>query len=76
MRVLECERVSMKRDMESVETQWGHPVRLKVARIGDTIANVHAEYEDCVKVARAEDVPLKAVFRQALDAYYARHPVA
>lgn len=65
----------MQRDMESVETQWGHPVRVKVGRIGDTISNVHAEYEDCAKVARAEDVPLKVVFRQALDAYYARHPV-
>lgn len=71
----ECERFSMERDTESVGTQWGQPVRVKVGRLGETIANVHAEYEDCAKVARAENVPLKQVFRAALDAYYARHPI-
>jgi uncharacterized protein (DUF111 family) len=75
VRVHECERVSMERDTKLVGTQWGHPVRVKVARIGETIANVHAEYEDCAKVARTEGVPLKQVFRDALDAYYSRTPL-
>lgn len=75
VRVHECERISVERDTELVGTQWGIPVRIKVGRLGDTIANVHAEYEDCAKVARSEGVPLKQVFRAALDAYYARHPL-
>ena len=66
----------MERDTDLVGTRWGHSVRVKVGRVGETIANVHAEYEDCAKVARAEGVPLKQVFREALDAYYTHNPVA
>lgn len=75
VRVHRCERVSTERDTEVMETRWGHPVRVKVARVQDTVTNVHAEYEDCAEIAQTEGVPLKEVFREALDAYYLKHPV-
>ena len=64
----------MPRSIETVSSRWGKPIRLKVARLGERIANVHAEYEDCARVARSEGVPLKCVFQEALDAYFASKP--
>lgn len=70
--MIECERFSMERGTELVETRWGHQVRVKIARLGEMTANVHGEYDDCAKIARTEGVPLKQVFREALDAYYSQ----
>lgn len=74
VRVQDCDRVSMPRSIETISSRWGKPIRLKVARLGERIANVHAEYEDCARVARSEGVPLKCVFQEALDAYFASKP--
>ena len=74
VRVQDCDRVSMPRSIETVSSRWGKPIRLKVARLGERIANVHAEYEDCARVARSEGVPLKYVFQEALEAYFASKP--
>ena len=49
-------------------------MRIKVAKVGDSVVNVHAEYEDCAKVASSENVPLADVFRKATAEYYVNHP--
>ena len=40
-------------------------MRIKVAKVGDSVVNVHAEYEDCAKVARSENVPLAVLDESA-----------
>ena len=45
----------------------GRPVRVKVAREGGILRNAAPEYQDCAAVARETDLPLKAVFQQALQ---------
>ena len=71
----DCDRVSMPRSIETVSSRWGKPIRLKVARLGERIANVHAEYEDCARVARSEGVPLKHVFQEALERISQASPI-
>ena len=53
-------RMEMRRSIETVETEWG-PVRVKVSRGPDGIANAAPEYEDCAVVARERGIPLKRV---------------
>ena len=74
VRLQNCERVSLPRHIETVQTRWGSSVRIKVAKIGEATVNAHAEYEDCAEVARSEGVPLADVFREATAAYYFNNP--
>jgi len=74
VRLQNCERVSLRRHIETVQTRWGSSVRIKVAKIGEATVNAHAEYEDCAEVARSEGVPLADVFREATAAYYFNNP--
>lgn len=81
VRVTECHRVSLPRKVTNVNTRWG-PVRVKVGMretwttSGAEETNVHPEYDDCAAAARTHGVPLKNVFRSAVDAYFARNPQA
>lgn len=53
----------------------GHPVRLKIARHGDTVVNVSVEYEDVVAAANALGVPPKRLLaRAAAAAHRVYHP--
>jgi pyridinium-3,5-bisthiocarboxylic acid mononucleotide nickel chelatase len=61
------QRSVLPRQIESVETPLGI-VRMKVAREGDRIVNVHPEYEDCARLAQQHNTPLKNVQQMAL--YY------
>jgi pyridinium-3,5-bisthiocarboxylic acid mononucleotide nickel chelatase len=61
------QRSVLPRQIESVETPLGI-VRVKVAREGDRIVNVHPEYEDCARLAQQHNTPLKDVQQMAI--YY------
>lgn len=65
------QRSVLPRQIESVETPLGI-VRVKVAREGDRIVNVHPEYEDCARLAQQHNTPLKDVQQMAL--YYWNTP--
>ena len=49
-------------------TRWGD-VRLKIASMNGTITNYAPEYEDCKKIAAENQVPLKSVMNEAMEAY-------
>lgn len=68
IRSYEVDRQALERETVSVETQYG-PVNVKVARLGDSIVNVMPEYEDCRRVARKANVPLRVVQEAARDAF-------
>jgi uncharacterized protein (TIGR00299 family) protein len=64
VRVQTIERLIARRSERSVTTPWGD-VRVKVKLLGGREL-LAPEYEDCARVARAADVPLKDVYAAAL----------
>jgi hypothetical protein len=61
-------RQVLHRRWQTVETTWG-PVRMKVANINGSISNYAPEYEDCRKLAREKQVPLRNVMQEAIQEY-------
>ncbi|NEO27862.1 MAG: nickel pincer cofactor biosynthesis protein LarC, partial [Kamptonema sp. SIO4C4] len=57
----------LQRERHTVTTPYGE-VRVKVARQGDSIVNVHPEYEDCAKLARDCGQPWQIIHQLALAA--------
>lgn len=57
-------RAKLSRRIEEVETKYG-TVRLKVStdQMG-RVVNVMPEFEDCRRIAEAENIPLKEVYRE------------
>jgi hypothetical protein len=61
------ERYALPRTQRAVETPYGR-VRLKVAQLPEGGTKVAPEYDDCRRLARERDVPLREVYRAALVA--------
>lgn len=68
VRYYEAKRRVLERTIETVETEYG-PVRIKVARVGARTLHFQPEYEECVRVAVAANVPLLEVQGAANAAY-------
>jgi len=64
VRVQTIERQIARRSERVVETPWG-AVRIKVKHLGDRDV-LAPEFEDCARVARAANVPLREVYAAAL----------
>jgi len=58
-------RVALRRESKQVVTPYG-TVRVKLAHGPDGRVNVAPEYEDCKRLAREKDVPLKVVYEAAV----------
>jgi uncharacterized protein (TIGR00299 family) protein len=61
------DRLIARRSEATVTTPWG-PVRIKVKQVGGRAIGA-PEYEDCARLARAHQLPLRAVFATALRAF-------
>jgi uncharacterized protein (DUF111 family) len=57
-------RHCLVRTVQTVETVYG-PVHVKVAMWGTDQAKAAPEYEDCRRLAEANDIPLREVYRAA-----------
>jgi hypothetical protein len=57
-------RIKAKRSFEGIDTEYGL-VKLKIARKGETMINLTPEYDDCKRLAREKNVPLKSVISAA-----------
>ncbi|HEX5732720.1 MAG TPA: nickel pincer cofactor biosynthesis protein LarC [Blastocatellia bacterium] len=68
VRYSEAKRRVLARTIETVETKYGS-VRVKVARGGGRALHFQPEYEDCLRLAEAADVPLIEVQAAASAAY-------
>ena len=68
VRYHEVMRDRLEREMVPVATPYGE-VRFKVARLGESIVNAAPEFEDCLRLASAQKVPLKDVQAAASKAY-------
>jgi uncharacterized protein (TIGR00299 family) protein len=58
-----AERHKLKREAITVETPWG-PVRCKRGWRDGQEAIVTPEYEDCARIAREQNVPLRSVYER------------
>ena len=68
VRATRVERRVLDRELIEVETAYGK-VRVKVGRLGGTIANVAPEFEDCRQAAERLGVAVKEVMAAALSAF-------
>ena len=72
IRHYEVERECLEREIVSVETSLGS-VRFKLARRDGRVVNAVPEFDDCVKLAAENNLPVKEVQAIAAQAYGARH---
>ena len=63
VRVRHMKRYEAEREVIAVETSLGR-ARVKVKRVGDRIAGVSPEFEDCREIAQREELPLQEVYRR------------
>jgi uncharacterized protein (TIGR00299 family) protein len=68
VRTREEKRAVLLRRLVSVQTQWGE-VRMKVANLNGAVSNHAPEYEDCRRIAEANNIPLKTVMQEAVGVY-------
>lgn len=60
-------RIMAQRTIKEVRTPYGN-VHIKIAGTGDKITNIAPEYEDCKRIARERNIPLKDVIDAARSA--------
>jgi uncharacterized protein (TIGR00299 family) protein len=63
-----AERRVLARQWDTVHTRFGD-VRIKVARLNGRIRQASPEFEDCRKLAEAQNVPLQRVMEEAARAW-------
>jgi uncharacterized protein (TIGR00299 family) protein len=65
------DRTILDREFVEVETEFGS-VTIKVSRLGGEVVNIAPEFEDCARIARERNAPLKLVQAKATAAYLTR----
>jgi len=71
VRSYSAERRVLARQWETVHTSFGD-VRIKVARLNGCIRQASPEFEDCRKLAEAQNVPLHRVMDEAMHEWSAK----
>ena len=64
MRTYLVKREKLDRFQKQVKTKYGK-VMVKIGKVGNAIKNISPEYEDCVRISRMKNVPLKMVYDEA-----------
>ena len=65
------DRTTLDREFVEVETEYGR-IKIKVSKMNGEILNFSPEFDDCVRIAREKNVPLKKVQALATTAYLTR----
>jgi uncharacterized protein (TIGR00299 family) protein len=63
-----ADRTILEREFVAVATEFGQ-VKIKVSRMDGEVVNFVPEYEDCARIARERNVPLKRIQSLASTAY-------
>jgi pyridinium-3,5-bisthiocarboxylic acid mononucleotide nickel chelatase len=71
VRTYTAERRVLARQWETVRTTFGE-VRIKVARLNGHIRQASPEFEDCRKLAEAQNAPLQRVMDEAIQTWKAK----
>jgi uncharacterized protein (DUF111 family) len=64
IREMNLQRFSLKREIQKIETPWG-TVRIKIAHLPNGDFKSAPEYEDCLRLAKANNIPLKEIYQSA-----------
>jgi uncharacterized protein (TIGR00299 family) protein len=67
-----AERRFLPRQWETVHTRFGD-VRIKTARLNGRLRQASPEFEDCRKLAEAQNVPLQRIMDEAIQAWAGKH---
>jgi len=67
VRFYQVERRKLQREFITAKTRYGD-IRIKMGKIGDEVIKAVPEYEDCKKLAEANDVPIRQVYESAVSA--------
>jgi len=67
------DRTTLDREFVEVETEYGR-VRIKVSKLAGEVVNFAPEFDDCVRLARENNVPLKKMQAVAINAYLVMEP--
>lgn len=68
IRYHEVDRFKLKREMLKIDTRYGN-IKAKLSKAPDGIFTLSPEYDECVKVARARNVPLKRVYEETIKSH-------
>jgi len=63
LRKYEVQKTMLKRDWKTIETKWG-TVKVKLGLLNDKVIKTKPEYEDCLKLARQNNVPIADVYKE------------
>lgn len=64
-----AKRSALERELVPVETSYGR-VMMKVSRLNGAVTTCTPEYEDCARIAREHNIPLKEIQSLAVRAYH------
>jgi pyridinium-3,5-bisthiocarboxylic acid mononucleotide nickel chelatase len=68
-----AQRSALERELVRVETSYG-PVLIKISKLDGRPVSVTPEYEDCARIAREKNIPLKEVQAAAMKVYLGQIP--
>jgi len=69
VRIYRTQRRKLCIERKRVKTKYGE-VNVKIGKLNDEIKTVSPEYEDCKKIAKENDIPLKDVYDLARISYF------
>ncbi|MBI2652244.1 nickel pincer cofactor biosynthesis protein LarC [Candidatus Woesearchaeota archaeon] len=61
VRIYPATRKKLEREIKNIKTKYGN-VKVKISKLNGEIKNIMPEYEDCVKIAKENKIPLKKVY--------------
>lgn len=64
LRIYDADRFVLERKLTKVKTKYGE-INVKISRGPNGILTSSPEYEECAKIARSKNVPLKAIYDEA-----------
>ena len=67
LRYYEANRFKLERKIVRAKTRYGD-VKVKLSKGPDNILTVSPEYEECAKLARKKNIPLKTIYEEAKSA--------
>ena len=63
VRIRQEKRMKLNRATEEVDTKFGK-VKIKVSSMNGEILNRTLEYEDCKRISKEQNIPLKEIYRE------------